>query len=82
MLLADVTHGEEDQALARLAVAIRESRARAGLTQEGLAAQAGMAVRHVQKIEAGEVNVTIRTLAKIAQALGLNISDLFADTDD
>lgn len=70
-----------DPALLRLAETIRESRMEVGLTQEALAAQAGMAVRHLQKIEAGEVNVTIRTLAKIAQALGKDIPELFATTD-
>lgn len=73
--------GKADPDLLRLAETIRESRMKVGLTQEALAAQAGMAVRHLQKIEAGEVNVTIRTLAKISRALGKDISELFAATD-
>ncbi len=33
--------------------------------------------RHWQKVEAGEVGVTLRTVAKLAVALDVEASDLF-----
>lgn len=49
---------------------LREAREAQGLTQEHLAHLAGLATRHLQKIEAGQVNVTLRTLARLGSALG------------
>ena len=68
-------HGHEAVARA-LAGAIRRCRADLGLSQEELAARVGIATRHLQKIEAGEVNVTLRTLAKLATAVGVTASQL------
>ena len=41
---------------------LRALRERRGLTQDHLAHLAGLATRHLQKIEAGQVNVTLRTV--------------------
>lgn len=49
---------------------LREAREAQGLSQEQLAHLAGLATRHLQKIEAGQVNVTLRTLARLGSALG------------
>jgi transcriptional regulator with XRE-family HTH domain len=49
---------------------LREAREAQGLSQEHLAHLAGLATRHLQKIEAGQVNVTLRTLARLGSALG------------
>jgi transcriptional regulator with XRE-family HTH domain len=46
------------------------------LTQEEVADILGMAVRHYQKIEAGELNITLRTLARVASAVRTSPSDL------
>ena len=48
---------------------IRHLRHERGLTQEDLAGRAGLAVRHLQKIEAGEVNMTLYTVARLASVL-------------
>ncbi len=53
----------------RLGHHARAARENAGLTLEEVAHRAGMHVRHWQKIEAGEVNATLRTLARVADAL-------------
>jgi len=37
----------------------------------------GLVTRHLQKLEAGEVNVTLRTLVRISVALGVDLKDLF-----
>jgi hypothetical protein len=44
--------------------------------QEAADQACGMATRHFQKLEAAELNVTINTLAKIATAFKLELSEL------
>jgi transcriptional regulator with XRE-family HTH domain len=34
-------------------------------------------VRHVQKLEAGELNVSLKTLCRLAAALRVTLSELF-----
>ena len=60
----------------RLARRMRELRAGQGLTQEATAHRAGLIVRHFQKIEAGQVNITLRSLAKLAAALDVDVGEL------
>jgi transcriptional regulator with XRE-family HTH domain len=60
-----------------LSSALKRRRRELGLTQEGVAERLGIVVRQYQKIEAGEVNVTLRTLARLSSALGLEIRELF-----
>ena len=55
--------------LKRVGANVRVLRERRGLTQDHLAYVAGLATRHLQKIEAGQVNVTLRTIARLAAAL-------------
>lgn len=62
----------------RAVSAIRKSRA---LTQEEVANRAGIGWRHVQKIEAGEINTTLRTISRIAAALGVDPIMLFQEGD-
>jgi len=47
-----------------------------GITVEEAAHRGGLHWRHWQKVEAGEVNVTLETLALLADALQASISDL------
>lgn len=61
-----------------LAKNIRRRRKELGLTQEDAAHAMGMATRHFQKVEAGELNITLRTLCRIARALGSEVSELLA----
>lgn len=61
----------------KLAEGVRNRRKQLGLTQEAAAHAIGIATRHYQKIEAGEVNVTLQTLAQIAKSLDIEIRDLF-----
>jgi transcriptional regulator with XRE-family HTH domain len=59
---------------------IAELRAAAVLTQKGLADKAGLNIRHVQKLESGEIEISKMTLAvavKLAEALNVKIEDLF-----
>ncbi len=65
-----------DTVIAALARRLKARRIDLGLTQEELADRAGLNARHVQKLEAGELNVTIGTLASLALALDVTITDL------
>lgn len=67
----------EDAERHALATQVRDRRTAAGMTQEALAARAGVTQTQVWKIEAGAVNPTLRTLARIADALGCGVGDLF-----
>lgn len=67
-----------DTALFELGRRINELRAGAGLTQEALAERVAMDAKDVQRIEAGAVNVTFRTLVRLADALGCTLGELVA----
>ena len=64
------------EARRRVARHVRRLRAARGLTQEALAGMAGVAARHLQRIEAGGMNPTLETLARLADALGVDVGDL------
>lgn len=48
------------------------------MTQEKLAERAEVSVRYVQRVEAGSENVTVRTLAKFANALRVDLAALLS----
>lgn len=56
--------------------ALREFRARRGLSQESFGFRAGMHRNYVGAIERGEVNPTFKILLKLARALDAPLSDL------
>ena len=58
---------------------IREARSRAGLTQKDLGAKAGHTQSYIYEVETGRTNVTLRTLANLADALGMEVRDLFQE---
>ena len=66
----------------RLGLAVKKYRTARGLTQEKLALQAEMGWRHLQKIEAGEVNATLLTLTQLAKALSVDPSALLSIEED
>lgn len=53
---------------------IKEARVKAKLTQEKLAQKAGISVFTLQKYESGDRNPKIESLQKIANALGISIT--------
>lgn len=55
---------------------IKEARVKAKLTQEKLAQKAGISVFTLQKYESGDRNPKIESLQKIANALGISITQL------
>jgi transcriptional regulator with XRE-family HTH domain len=56
---------------------VRNVRISKGFTMEAAANEANMEYRQLSRIERGEVNTTITSLAKIADALKVNITDFF-----
>lgn len=60
----------------RIADTVRARRTSAEITQEGLAAAAGLTVGHVRRIERGVTNPTLATLYALATALGTSVGDL------
>jgi transcriptional regulator with XRE-family HTH domain len=55
---------------------LRRQRSVLGLSQEEVAERLGMATRHYQKIESGELNVTMATLCKVADVLRIEPATL------
>jgi transcriptional regulator with XRE-family HTH domain len=57
---------------------LAELRIEHNLTQEQLAEQLDVTARYVQAVEAGQENLTVRSLATLASALGVGVAQLFA----
>ncbi len=55
---------------------VKEERLKNSLSQEELAAKAGVHRTYIGMIERGEKNITLGNIEKIAGALGLTISEL------
>jgi transcriptional regulator with XRE-family HTH domain len=72
---------DPDAFVARIAHQIRDLRKASGVTGEELAERLGIPVQNVRRIEKGQ-NITLRTLAKIAAALGANVEVTFAPIKD
>jgi len=65
-----------NRARKRLSAALKRRRKALSLSQEDVADLLGIVTRQYQKIEAGEVNVTLRTLARLATVLRSEPRDL------
>lgn len=61
----------------RLMAGLRRQRKRLGWSQERAAEALGIVPRHYQKIEAGELNVTLRTLDRLCRAFSVDVDQLF-----
>lgn len=62
---------------ARLGARLRALRRARGLTQERLAERAGLSYKFVGEIERGQGNPTLETLVALAEALDVDVADLF-----
>jgi transcriptional regulator with XRE-family HTH domain len=56
---------------------LQEARIRAGLTQVQLGEKTGIKQSYIFELEVGDTNPTLKTLEKMAQALDLELRDLF-----
>jgi transcriptional regulator with XRE-family HTH domain len=55
---------------------IRRERMAKGITQQQIAEKADLNIRNVQRIEAGEIDVLLRTTVRIRKALGCPLEKL------
>lgn len=66
---------DPDAAVRRVAARIAEVRREKNLTQDFMAEALGCATKNYQRIEYGQ-NVTVHMLARIANALGVTVTEL------
>lgn len=65
--------------LEKLGEKLKTLRKSHGLSQQKLAAKAGFDYRYVGFLEQARINPTIKTLEKVARALGVHVCDLLPD---
>ena len=65
----------------RLGKAIRRLRMQAGYSQEGLADRAKLHRTTMSEIERGVSNISVDIAERVAKALGIPLSRLFAETE-
>lgn len=65
--------------LRKLGRALKTERVAAGVTQERLAEKVGLSTRTYQAVEAGEINVPITTLLRLAKAIGVPAEKLIRE---
>lgn len=62
----------------RLGRRAKELRLERGLTLEQAAERGDLDLKHLQKYEAGQINVTLVTLVRVAKGLKVDLAELFA----
>ncbi len=67
---------QRSQAHVAFGRAVREARIGSGISQEELAARSGMHRTYVGGVERGERNLSYANLLRLAQALGMSLSEL------
>lgn len=78
-LLSSAPSAEEDSGfLAQLGRRVRDARDRRGLSRKLAAREAGVSERHLASLEAGEGNISVALLRRIALALDAPLADWFA----
>ncbi|HET9598451.1 MAG TPA: helix-turn-helix transcriptional regulator [Anaeromyxobacteraceae bacterium] len=65
--------------LRQLGARVREARHRGGLTQAEVAQSLGMSVAYMSLIERGGRNPPFTTVTEIANALGVDVRELYPD---
>ena len=67
----------DKELLAKIGERIKELRLAQNMTQDNLAAKCNWDYQYLSRIEVGGTNMTIRTILKICQALGISPETLF-----
>lgn len=77
----DPRHANDDSStfLSALGKRVREGRERRGLSRKALSLEARVSERYLAQLEAGEGNVSIVLLRRVAAALGTTLPDLVGD---
>lgn len=72
------TQKKFDDLCHRIARNLKKIRAGRGFTQMQLGELTGTHWRHIQKIEAGDLNTSLKTIARLATALSIDPCDLLS----
>jgi transcriptional regulator with XRE-family HTH domain len=56
---------------------IKKQRKKVGFTQDQLAEKSGLSTKYIQFVESANRTPSLKTLYKIAKALGVKVKDLF-----
>jgi len=67
----------EIEKIKKFALRLKKLRVEKGLSQEKLAAEAGITLSQVARIETARINPTLTTLAALSKALKVDLGDLF-----
>ncbi|OUL60328.1 helix-turn-helix domain-containing protein [Flavobacterium sp. AJR] len=67
----------EETFITKLGIHIRELREKKGLSQQELADYCNIPQNQIGRIERAEINTTVKTLVKIANALDIEPKELF-----
>lgn len=70
---------EDSQALREFGSRVREQRRERGLSQEGLAEQAGLHRTYIGSVERGERNISLVNILVLAEALDVDAGELVTD---
>lgn len=76
---ASTAADDEAQYLRRLGERIREARSRRGMTRRGLARESRVSERYLAQLEAGQGNISIALLRRVAQAMDMPLPDLVGE---
>lgn len=68
---------EKEPILLAFGQRVQELRKKRNLSQEQLADMSGVHRTYIGMVERAEKNITLRNIKKIAEALGVDIKDLF-----
>lgn len=60
---------------------LRQARIAAGLTQPQVGERCGMTAQYVSRVELGRKNLTLITMAKLAEAVGSRVSDMLREPE-
>lgn len=74
--MPNLSRNRQHRALVALGKAIRESRLSKGISQEKLALLAEVDRSYVGRVERGDNNVALLTLARLASALDMSVAKL------
>ena len=79
--MPNLSRNRQDPVLVSLGEAIRRVRLSMGISQEKLALLAEVDRSYVGRVERGDNNVAVLTLARLAQALDTSIAQLMQEAD-
>ena len=78
MEIYEVKNEEQNRALVKLGLTIRKIREEStDFSQDKLALEVDLSENQIRRIEKGQTNPTVKSLLKIAEALKVDIKDLF-----